>query len=885
MSRAKQIAPPRWAERLLSWYAGRAHIEDLVGDLEEIFYDEVEQSSVRRAKLNYCHQVLALIFSYALKKRQVDQSYHPLSITQNNTAMFRNYIKVAVRSLARNKFFTIINVLGLSLGMSITVLYIGFMGGLFRFDKFHENFDTIYKVVSKVDLKTEVRAYESAPASIVDVLQENYTGIGKTVKINDWVTFETAYKGKELPMSGLFTEPSFFEIFSFNMINGSTQSALSNPYQVILTNTAADKLFSGQDPIGQVISLGDLGEYTVSGVMEDPPKGSHLNFELLVSYNTLAVLRQNNKLSQISDANEWNTFRDNYTHTYLQLTDDQVSEVELILNEIASNKYQHNKEMSASFSLLPMSQIVMGSTNFNNNIGPYFGGAAMYAFGAITLLILLPACFNYSSISISRSMKRAKEIGIRKVVGGHKKQIWLQFITETVIISLVALIGSIGIFFLIKERFADMLVGGDFVDFDVTTMMIISFIIFAIVTGVLAGVVPAAYFSKIDPVVALKGPSSMKIFGKTSFKKILIVGQFTLSLFFIIGVVVMLKQVKYSLNYDMGFDQKNLLDVPLRGVDKEIFKTEFAKHGAVSSISMSSHVIGAEGFSRDWLFYTDQKDSIQVRQMFIDENYISNLGLSIVAGEDFKTITTHDETSIIVNEAFLETLELTSTLDVLGKLFLLDNGEMVKIVGVVKDFNYSLLRDPISNFVFRYNPEEFRYANVKVTTTDNFNMLSDMEATWKALGQEQKFESKFFDKEIEEAYQATNSMTDIFSFMGFLAITVACLGLLGMVVYSTETRAKEVGVRKVMGASVQNLVYLLSKEYMKLMLIAALIAIPTSYFFFNFMLTMQQYYSVTVGSLDIIISLGLLLLIGAVTMASQTIKTALANPTDTLGSE
>jgi len=883
--KSSQSHPPKWASRLLKWYAGRAHIEDLQGDLEEVYYDEVNCLSPLSAKFNYSWQVLSLIFSYALKKRQLDQSYHPYSITSNNTAMLRNYIKVAVRSLTRNKFFTIINVLGLSLGMSVTVLYIGFMGGLLKFDKFHENYDTIYKIVSTVDLNTEVRAYESAPASMADILRENYAGIDYSVKINDWMTFETTFNGKELPMNGYFTESSFFDLFSFELIRGNPQTALSNPYQVIMTKSAADKLFSGQDPIGQLISLGNIGEYTVSGIMADPPKGSHLNFELLVSYNTLAILRQNKKLRQISDASEWNTFNDNFTHTYLQLSDKQVTEVELILKQIAQEKYQNNEDLKASFSLLPMSEVVLGWTNFNNGLGPYFGGPAIFGFAAVTLLILLPACFNYSNISISCSMKRAKEIGIRKVVGGHKKQIWYQFITETVIISLVALIGSIGIFFMIKDGFTDTLAGGNLVNFEVTTGMIIAFIMFAIVTGVLAGIVPAAYFSKIDPVTALKGASSMKLFGKTSFKKVLIVAQFSLSLFFIIGVVVLFKQVNYSMNYDMGFDQENLLDVELRGVDTEIFKTEFAKQGAVTSISMSSHVIGAEGFSRDWLHYPDEKDSIQIRQMFIDENYISNLGLMIIAGENFKKTSTLKEASIIVNESFFKTLELTNSLDALGETFVLDNGETVNIIGVVKDFNYTLLRDPISNFIFRHNPAKFKYANIKVSTTDNFNMLSDMEATWKSLGQEQKFEAKFFDKEIEEAFQYSNAIVDIFSFMGFLAITVACLGLLGMVVYSTETRAKEVGIRKVMGASTKNLTYLLSKEYLNMIALAALIAIPIGYFFFNFMLTMQQYYSVTVGILDIVFSLLMLLSIGALTLASQTIKTAMANPVDTLQTE
>jgi ABC-type antimicrobial peptide transport system permease subunit len=559
--------------------------------------------------------------------------------------------------------------------------------------------------------------------------------------------------------------------------------------------------------------------------------------------------------------------------------------VELILAEIAKEKYQNSEEVKATFWLLPMSEVVMTWTNFNNNIGPYFGGPATITFAAVTLLILLPACFNYSNISISRSMKRAKEIGIRKVVGGYKKQIWYQFIIETVIIALVALIGSIGIFFIIKEEFSSMLAGGVTVDFDVSFMMITAFILFAIVTGVLAGIVPAAYFSKIDPVTALKGASSMKLFGKTSFKKVLIVAQFSLSLFFIIGVVVLFKQVSYSLNYDMGFDQENLLDVELRGVDTEVFKTEFAKHGAVTSISMSSHVLGTESFSRDWLYHPDQKDSIQIRQMFIDEHYISNLGLEIISGENFKKAGTHAESSILVNEAFYKTLELTNPRDVIGETFVLDNGETVSIVGVMKDFNYSLLRDPISNFIFRYNPTKSKFANIKVSTTDNFTMLSDMEATWESLGQEQKFEAKFFNKEIEEAFEYGNAIVGIFSFMGFLAITVACLGLLGMVVYSTETRAKEVGIRKVMGASTKNLTYLLSKEYLRMMAIAALIAVPIGYFFFNFLLTMQQFYSVSVGVLDVLISLALLLTIGAVTLASQTIKTALANPVDTLQCE
>lgn len=871
-------SPPIWATRLFEWCADYAHVEDLQGDLEEVFYADITSKSLFAAKINYWKQVITLIFSYALKKRKKDRSFHPLSITQNNTAMFKNYIKVALRSLTRNKFFTAINVLGLAFGMSITILYIGFMSSLIRYDKFHENFDTTYRIVSTVDQKTETRQYASAPASLADILHENYAGINEVVKINDWISGEADYKGKVIPLEGFFTEPDFFKIFTFDMLKGNVASALSEPYQIILTTSGADKLFSGADPIGKVVSFGEMGDYTVAGIMADPPKGSHLGFEVLASYSTVALLERSDKIRKVT--NEWQNFGGNYT--YMLLQDGQVAQVQEALNQISDSQYKYSQIISASFELQPMSKIVLGWTNYNDDIGPYFGGPAIFGFAAITLLILLPACFNYSNISISRAMKRAREIGIRKVVGGHRRQIWYQFIVETVIISLFALIGSIVIFFMIKDEFANMVAGGNTVNFEFTTIMLIAFIVFAVVTGVFAGIIPATYFSRVDPVTALKGPSGMKLFGGTSFKKVLIVSQFALSLFFIIGVLVQFKQTRYSINFDMGFDKENLLDVELQTVDKEMFRNEFSKHGAVTTISMSSGVIGAYTPPWAWLNYTDKKDSMRIREMSVDHNYISNLDLTILAGKNFDKNSADIEQSIIVNEAFYKGMGLSNPIDAIGRTFRFSDGEEVSIIGVVKDFNYALLRAPISYFVFRYNPDEFKYANIKVSTTDNFYLLSDMEDTWKALGQEEKFKARFFDSEIEEAFKTQSVMINIYGFMGGLAIVIACLGLLGMVVYSNETRAKEVGLRKVMGASVNDLIYLLSKEYIVLMMIAAVIAIPISYFFYDFVLSMEQHYSVTVGALEIILSLLMLLMIGALTMASQTIKTALANPAETL---
>lgn len=871
------INPPKLAVRLFEWYCKGAMVEDLLGDMDEIFYQNIAKMPVWRAKLSYWVMMIELLASYSLKKRKRDSSFHVLSNSQNTTAMIRNYFKVAYRSLARNKFFTLINVLGLAFGMSITILYLGFMNSLMRYDKFHENYDKLYRIVSTVDQRTEVYDLASSPAPIGDAIEEQHHGFNDYVKINKGLYGEAQYEQKSIPLEGYYTQPGFFDLFTFKLVKGDAKTALAGPFQMILTESAAYKLFGDLDPVGKVVSYEDKGDYVVSGIVADPPKGSHLIFDVLASYSTLPILERDKKISKISD--EWVRYQDNYT--YLLLEDEQVPDVARFLHQLSSNKYKDTNEIKASFMLQPMSKIVLGWTNYHNDIGPYFGGPPVIGFGVLTLLILLPACFNYSNISISRAMNRAKEIGIRKVVGGSKKQIWLQFIVESILIALLALIGSVVIFSLIKDGFADMLAQGGTVDFTFSFSMLLVFIGFAVVAGFFAGIGPASYFSRIKPVTALTGTKGLKIFGKTSFKKVLIVAQFSISLFFIIGVLVQLKQTRYSLNYNMGFNRENLLNVDLQNVDKDIFRNEFSKNASVTQVSMSSGIIGIDYLPDEYIRYNDKIDSLEFKGLSIDHNYIDNLDLKLVAGTNFSDVSAEKSEFIIVNETFSKNAGYETPHDAVGKAFIID-GKEVTIQGVVQDFNYNLLRTPIRNFVFRHDPSAFRFANLKVSASDHFVLISHLEDTWKQLDQDQKFKSSFFDKDLEEAFKNSSQMLKLYGFMGLMAIIVGCLGLLGMVVYNAETRKKEVGVRKVMGATLNQILYLLSKEYIKLMIIAALIAIPVSYFIFNLLLAMEQHYSVTVGFMEIVLGLLILFLLGAITMLSQTYKTANTNPANTL---
>jgi putative ABC transport system permease protein len=361
----------------------------------------------------------------------------------------------------------------------------------------------------------------------------------------------------------------------------------------------------------------------------------------------------------------------------------------------------------------------------------------------------------------------------------------------------------------------------------------------------------------------------------------MIVVQFALSIGFIMSVVIVIDQYRSALNHDFGFNQENILDVELQNVDPQLFENEMSKLSAVQSISMSSSVPGTSFAGSVWIHKEDATDSTEVDQLFIDENYISNLDLHLIAGRNFTGDEREDKEAVIVNEEFLRFRNLTPS-DVLGETMIIRKEEKIRIVGVAKDFHYRPITDPIQSFFFRYDPGQFAYANLKVTSTDMKATLADLEAAWKPIGGELHFKSKFLTDEISEAYDFYFSMVQICGFLGGLAISISCLGLLGMVVYTAETRTKEVGVRKVMGASTFQLAVLLSKGYVKLMAIAALIAVPMTYFLIGAIIRQMRYYSEAIGVMEIVISLFVVLFLGLTTILSQTWKAARSNPVDTL---
>jgi ABC-type antimicrobial peptide transport system permease subunit len=873
------ISPPRLADKLLHSYCRHANIEDLEGDLEELFYLNLQTMSPTRARLKYWKQVLSLIFSYAIKKRKQSSSIHTFSSTTYHPAMLKNYLLIATRNLMRHKFFTVINVLGLAVGMSISLLLIAMLAFLWRYDDFHANKRSIYRVITSVDDLNQKRRMASAPAGLAEKLSDHFTGTDKVVRINAGLSGEATHEEKQIPLQGYFVDPEFMEVFTFPLSKGNVTTALDNPNNLLITEVAAKKVFGDEDPIGKVISIGPFGDFQITGVLENVPKNSHMQFEVLGSYQTLLALQR--AINSHPDET-WREF--DHSYIYLTLPENGNSKtIQEFLGTIGKEVYNKEKNFKASFELQALKDIAPGE-ELQDQIGPSWDYLSLAIFGFLTLMILLPACFNYANISISRALKRMKEIGLRKVMGGQKDQIFFQFITETVVITLIALVLAFGIFQVVRKEFLMLVVGNDALELNPDITTILYFILFAVFVGLIAGIVPAVYFSKLTPIEALKTKPAKRGLSNFTFRKILVVSQFALSLGFIMGVVIVMNQYRYTMSFDVGFQQENILDVQLQKTNPGIFKTEFSKLSSVQSVSMSSHVLGTAVSESLWVNEPEQMDSVEVHQIFVDETFIPNLDLTLIGGENFPA-TSEAEKYVIVNEEFLKAFHIASPGSALGRSFLLPDDQLVTVLGVVKNFHYTHLMEPVRSFFFRYDPKEFQVANVRMASPNVFTALTEMETAWKAIAPEKKFEARFFEDEIEETYSFYFSMIKICGFLGFLAISISCLGLLGMVVFTVENRLKEIGIRKVMGATEMSVTVLLSKHFIKLMFIAAVIAVPFTWIFFENSFLQFHHYKIDIGLFEIGVSILLMMALGLATILSQTIRAARANPVDTLRSE
>ncbi|HEY9117599.1 MAG TPA: ABC transporter permease, partial [Roseivirga sp.] len=798
--------------------------------------------------------------------------------------MFKNYFKTSLRSIARNKLFSAINVFGLAVSMSVCLLMISMYTEIKGYDRFHKDVDNLYRVNNYQQyMQSEKNRFASTSLYLGKRMKEEVPGIEAITLLRRNAGGDATVGENTFPIDGLYADEEFFDVLTFNLIRGDKSTALLEPKSIVLTDETAQKLFKESDPLDQVLKLGKE-EFKVTGVVKKPPFNSHMKFEALVSLSTYEEKMSANN----TESTNWDTFGSMWmNYIYFRPSkginlDDIQGRLDLICSE-ESEKMEHT---TITTSLEPVAGIMTGPSNISNQIGNHMGREVLWVLGGLSFIVILSAGFNYTNLSIARSLRRSKEVGVRKVVGAKRSQVFSQFIVEACMISMVSLIISYFLFFLIKPLFLSLNPEiSSILKLETNFNHIIYFVVFALLVGLFAGLLPALFLSKLKAISVLKTDPNTKLFSRLTLKKTLLVVQFTLSLIFIIAATIANKQFKYAMNYDLGFKTENILNVQLKGNEPGEIEAIFQRIPEISQMARISHVLSVGSTWGTQMFSEDKLDSGSVYYAAVDHNYIPLMQHKLLAGSNYpaKEAVEKEET-IILNETAIKRFNLGTPDEAIGKIVKFDDKDLM-IIGIVEDFNNQTIQSKISPFAFRHDPKAANVLSLKLSSGNIISTKEKINAAWDEFDKIHEFEGKFYQENIQRAYEEFAILTTVIGFLAFLTICIASLGLLGMGIYTAETRLKEISIRKVLGASEQSLVKLLSKSFMLLLLLSAAIALPIVYFVFDSLILAGQAYRAPIGVLELAIGVIIIFAIGFVTIGSQTWKAARANPANTLRAE
>lgn len=866
--------PPRLYSALFRKVCRDEFFEELNGDLIEEFHLNAEEFGIKRARRLYRAEVLKMLRPSVIKRISGQNTHY------NNTIMFRNYTKVAFRSLSKNKLFTFINITGLAIGMSVGLLIVNLVFDALQFDQFHTRKDRLYRVLTtpkRVGFRWDETA--TTPSLLGIKMKEDLPGVEEVVRIRRRFSGRIKKDEGSLFTQGIYADDNFFKVFSFDLKQGNPTQALANPFSIVLTETLAETLMPGENAMGKLLTIPDRGEFLVTGIVADPPAHSHVKFDVIVSFNTVAVLEQQGAIFNAS--NDWEDFGTSYVY-FLLAEGQDIENVQAWLNKAGKEIYEPYENLTTLFSTQNITSIVPGK-DLNNQIGAELIPLPIIILSVVAMMIVLSACFNYTNLSIARAMRRSKEIGVRKMVGSSRKQIFYQFTVETIMVTVISVLFSAMLFTVIKPLFITSIPRIDLImQFETPPVLYAYFLIFAVLIGLIAGLFPALFFSRIKPLAALRSGSSMKLFSRVNVRKALIVVQFSLSILFLITMNVVSKQYRYSMAYDMGFEQENILNITLNGNDTKRLITELEKIPEISKISASSILLGTGAMNRTILKKPDTNDSLYTNFISATPEFFDLHGLELIAGSIYTP--RQPEASLnkmVVNEEFVRLQGYDSPQAILGESFYV-NTNLVTVMGVIKDFNFQYLEEPIHPLMVFESAPSLNFINLSVQGANYPATLSKIEQAWEKVDEDAELQAKFLDAELEEVNGFLLVFVRVFGFLGIIAASIACLGLLGMAVFNAESRTKEIGVRKAVGASVGNLIMILSKSFIKLIALSGIFGGLIAYFLLEKVVLAQTYYHVNVGILEVLSAAMILFGLAILAVGSQTWRAARANPVDSL---
>lgn len=808
--------------------------------------------------------------------------------------MLRNFFKVAFRNITRHKGFSFINIAGLTFGLTACILIGLFVWDEHQYDKSIPEGDQVYRVYAEYKNTGLSGNMAVTPPMFATTLKQDFPEVEQTARVMMLPEYKTLFESNERKLyeqSGYFVDSTFFDVFRIPFKYGNSAHALDDPASIVLSEEMAQRFFGNENPVGKQILM-DKEPFDVKGVFIKDPK-FHLQFNYLIPLSAQHLPEE--RLQKWT----WNQF-----YTYFKVK--KGTDIKSLQTKFQKDAEEKSKLFREDLSITdipifqPLKDIHLYSANFIYDAAQRGNITYVKALSLIAVFILLIACFNFINLATAKSLQRAKEVGVRKAIGADKKQLIFQFIGETILLALISVIISVCaaiIFLPWLNHFTDKNISFDLF---ANPVVIFLFISLALIVGVLAGFYPALVLSSFKPVKVLKGAASGdEDAGKTPWLRHgLVVIQFALSVLLIISAIIVYRQVDYLHSKDLGFNKDQIMFFPMRGDNMfknvDAFKNELMKAPGVSSVSIGY------GFPGDAVAGDDitipkngQLVNQSATQLMVDYDYIKTLGLQLVAGRDFsKSMGTDKDHAFIINETAVKQLGFETPQKALGqKLYWhvwgASNPDSLKegqVIGVVKDFNYKSLYDKVETAILQIFPDAAWKVAVKMNTGNLRNTIAGIEKAWNKFSPEYPIEYKFLDDNFEQMYKAEDKLKSLLWIFTGIAIFVGCLGLFGLAAYTAERRRKEVGIRKVLGASTQGVVLLLSKDFIKLVIISLVIASPVAYYFMHQWLE-DFAYRINISWWIFIVAAILAIGIAFITVSFQAIKAAMANPVKSLRTE
>ena len=811
--------------------------------------------------------------------------------------MFKNYVNIAIRSLARYKFYSSLNILGLSIGLASFLLIALFVVDELSYDKYIPNWDRIHRIDFRATLNGTDHLAATVGSPTAAALQNDYPEVEEAVRLNGHSTWfirkkESLETFKEEYV--LSADSNYFQFFGTELIHGDPKTALVRPNTIALSESIAKKVFGNDNPIGETVVLDNRTDYEVTAVYPDLPSNSHMRHDMLLSMSTFGWARNGHWLS--TNFNTYIKLREGATAEGLEAKFPGMIDrycAPLISQFLNMNMDEfHESGNALSFTLTAMSDIHLHSS-LDGEIGANSDIKYVYIFSAVGLFILMLACINFMNLSTARSSKRAKEVGIRKVMGAYRKQLVGQFLSEAILLCLVSFMIAYCLALLVIPAFNQISGKELALASALSPTFLVPMLVIMLLVGLFAGSYPAFYLSSFRPVQVLKGKVAQGL-KSGAIRSTLVVFQFSISIIMIIGTAIVFDQLAYIQNKKVGYDKDRVIvveDTWLLRDQANTFKNESARHANIVRNSMTDFSVTGNYGNSDLYFKSPavaSDESQVIREAYVDYDFMGTMGIELLDGRDFSREFGTDSTAVLLNEAAIELFGYEDPLN--DKIYAFGgNGdepvmESYNIIGVVKNFHYQSLKNSISPLVIHLNEGANGQTFFKVRGNDIEGTLAHIEQAWEEVAPGQPFAYGFLDQKFKALYENEQRTGDVFGVFAFLSIFIACLGLFGLASFTAEQRTKEIGIRKVLGASIAGIITLLSKEFIKLVIIAFVIAAPISYYFMDQWLTDFEYRT-SLKPLTFIVSGVLALVIAWLTMGSQSYLAAKADPARSLKDE